>query len=95
MPASSQIFTSKEDTAMQEALMSDSSSSLSYGGQADATLKQKKRKKDKSFIARTCQVLSIPVHKRKAKMFSRKKRMSQIIPHHFSTIFWDLAAPEP
>ena len=38
---------------------------------------------------------AIPFHKRKAKMFSRKKRMNHIIPYKFSTIFWKLAAPEP
>ena len=38
---------------------------------------------------------SIPEHRRKVRLFKRKKRESSIVPKEFSRIFNVLAAPEP
>ena len=57
---------------------------------------------DKTFISRMMKTLnkleskySIPEHRRKARIFTRKKKESSIVPKEFSTIFYVLAAPEP
>ena len=61
-----------------------------------------KVRKDKTFISRMMKTLnkleskySIPEHRRKARIFMRKKKESPIVPKEFSTIFHVLAAPEP
>ena len=59
-------------------------------------------KKDQVFVSRMVKLLSklevkysTPPHKRKRKFFARKKKQSHIIPREFSTIYHNLAAPEP
>ena len=66
--------------------------------QADTVVKRK----DKSFINRMAKTLTkleakyqIPEHKRKKRLFSRKKRTNPIVPKELTSIYHVLAAPEP
>ena len=65
--------------------------------QADTVVKRK----DKSFINRMAKTLTkleakyqIPEHKRKKRLFSRKKRTNPIVPKELTSIYHVLAAPE-
>ena len=71
-------------------------------GSVAPPLQDKQRKKDQAYICRLLKIInklevkySIPEHKRKARLFKRKKRENSIIPKEFSTIFHVLSAPEP
>ena len=68
---------------------------------ADATELSIRMKKDQAYITRLVKCLSklerkysTPTHKRKARLFRRKKRTSAIVPKEFASIFDYLADPE-
>ena len=83
------------------AIMS-SSASASVSSIEDSKLPVEVDKKDEAYVDKMLKVLSkletkylTPTHKRKKRLFLRKKRTSHIVPREFDSIYHLLAAPEP
>ena len=96
-PSSVELFTAS--TPIPRDL---SSSDPALTGTIALSPMDKQRKKDKAYICRLVKSInklevkySIPEHRRKARLFKRKKRESSIVPKEFSRMFNVLAAPEP
>ena len=98
-PSISPVLCSVVPSSFIPALSSPPLMSRSVETRQDDSVKERK---DKTFISRMMKTLnkleskySIPEHRRKARIFMRKKKESSIVPKEFSTIFHVLAAPEP
>ena len=97
--SSSSVYSVRASTPIPHDL---SSSGPALTGTIALSPMDKQRKKDKAYICRLVKSInklevkySIPEHRRKARLFKRKKRESSIVPKEFSRIFNVLAAPEP
>ena len=79
-----------------------SNSVPALSGSTEDSSQFKVDKKDEAFVRRMLKTLTkleskylTPVHKRKKRLFTRKKRKIDIVPKDFSNIYKHLASPEP
>ena len=100
-PLSNELSSSGSDQALSPGTI-PSLMSLKTEDRRQAKVNTTVEKKDKTFISRMIKTVAkleikyaTPEHKRKKRLFTRKRKTCSIVPKEFASIYNDLAAPEP